>query len=137
MVIAVDFDGTIVEHRYPQIGQDIPFAIETLKELQKQDNKIILWTYRAGEYLDEAVDYCQKRGLHFYAVNSNEPDEEFDARFSSRKIYADVYIDDRNIGGLVSWSEIWQLLNKNTETNSEITQHLNEKGLKSWFRRKK
>lgn len=120
MIIAVDFDGTIVEHKYPQIGKPITFAIETLKELQKQDHIIILWTYRTGKYLDDAVEYCRSKGLEFYAVNSNEPDDKFDIETMSRKIYADVYIDDRNIGGLIPWSEIWQRLNSNIDQNEEI-----------------
>ncbi|MDD4657386.1 MAG: hypothetical protein PHR40_08655, partial [Bacteroidales bacterium] len=74
MFIAIDFDGTIVEHRYPQIGEEIPFAIETLKLIQKElRHNLILWTVREGELLDQAVEYCKKRGLTFYAVNQNEP----------------------------------------------------------------
>ena len=71
MIIAVDFDGTIVEHKYPQIGREIPFAITTLKKLQAERHLLILWSVREGELLDEAVDFCRKRGLEFYAVNSN------------------------------------------------------------------
>ncbi|NJO88922.1 MAG: hydrolase [Chloroflexia bacterium] len=113
MKIAVDFDGTIVEHRYPKIGKPMPFAIETLIELQKQGYELILWTYRAGKFLDEAVEFCRERGLEFYAVNKNSPDETLDETTISRKIYADLYIDDRNIGGFPGWSYIWKLLNKN------------------------
>ena len=71
MIIAVDFDGTIVEHEYPKMGKPIPFAIETLLEIQKDGHKLILWTVRRGEYLQEAVDYCAQRGLHFFAENEN------------------------------------------------------------------
>jgi hydroxymethylpyrimidine pyrophosphatase-like HAD family hydrolase len=113
MRIAVDFDGTIVEHKYPKIGKLMPFAIETLIELQKQGYELVLWTYRAGKYLDEAVEFCRERGLEFYAVNKNSPDEILDECNISRKIYADIYIDDRNIGGFPGWSYIWKLLNKN------------------------
>jgi len=113
MKIAVDFDGTIVEHKYPKIGKPMPFAIETLIELQKQGYELVLWTYRAGKYLNEAVDYCKEKGLEFHAVNKNEPDELLDETILSRKIYADIYIDDRNIGGFPGWSHIWKLLNKN------------------------
>ena len=74
MTIAVDFDGTIVEHRYPAIGREIPFAIDALKLLCAQ-HKIILWTVREGALLDEAVEYCRERGLRFYAVNKNYPEE--------------------------------------------------------------
>ena len=73
MRIAIDFDGTIVEHKYPQIGREIPFAIATLKQLQAERHLLILWSVREGELLDEAVDFCRKRGLEFYAVNSNMP----------------------------------------------------------------
>ena len=76
MVIAVDFDGTIVTHEYPKIGKPIPFAIDTLKRLQQQDHhQLILWSVREGHLLDEAVEYCAKRGLEFYAVNTNYPEE--------------------------------------------------------------
>ncbi|BAX78880.1 BT0820 family HAD-type phosphatase [Labilibaculum antarcticum] len=106
MIIAVDFDGTIVQHKYPEIGSEIPFAIESLIALQKEGHQIILWTYRTGGMLFEAVDYCEKRGLEFYCVNSNYPEEEFDDTIS-RKIYADLYIDDRNFGGLPEWEDIF------------------------------
>ena len=71
MIIAVDFDGTIVEHRYPAIGKELSFAIETIKALQKKQHQIILWTFRVGKELDEAVEFCKKRGVEFYAVNKN------------------------------------------------------------------
>ena len=76
MIIAVDFDGTIVEHRYPAIGQEKEGAIDTLKLLAREGNKLILFTVRDGELLDQAVEYCRRRGLEFYAVNSNTPQNE-------------------------------------------------------------
>ena len=76
MIIAVDFDGTIVEHRYPSIGREIPFAIETLKKLAKEGHRLILWTVREGRLLEEAVLFCRERGLEFYAVNRDYPEEE-------------------------------------------------------------
>ena len=109
MIIAVDFDGTIVEHRYPAIGKELPFAIETIKALQKKQHQIILWTFRSGKELNEAVHYCKKRGIEFYAVNKSYPEEEYDESIS-RKINADLYIDDRNIGGLPGWGEIYHMI---------------------------
>jgi len=106
MIIAVDFDGTIVEHRYPKIGKPIIFAFEALSELQKRKHKLILWTYRYGSELDEAVAFCKERGIEFYAVNGNAPDEKFDPASMSRKIHADIFIDDRNIGGFLGWGAI-------------------------------
>ena len=76
MIIAVDFDGTIVEHRYPRIGEEIPFAVDTLKLLQQEKHRLILWSVREGALLDEAVEWCKARGLEFYAVNKDYPEEQ-------------------------------------------------------------
>jgi hypothetical protein len=108
-IIAVDFDGTIVEHAYPGIGKEMLFAFATLRELQKKGHKLILWTFRAGPLLDEAVEYCRANGVEFYAVNKNFPEEELTVNIS-RKVNADIFIDDRNVGGFLGWSEIWQVL---------------------------
>ena len=119
MIIAVDFDGTIVEHKYPAIGRERLFAFDTLKALQKDHHQLILWTYRSGKELEEAVEFCRKNGVEFYAVNKNYPEEEFDKKTMSRKIHADVYIDDRNVGGLPGWGEIWQMLNPDQQPTLE------------------
>ena len=111
MIIAVDFDGTIVEHAYPKIGRELPFAVDSLKMLQDEGIRLILWTSRYGELLDDAVNYCKARGLEFYAVNRNFPEEQFDSNVS-RKIVADIYIDDRNFGGLPGWGEIYQQISQ-------------------------
>ncbi|MCX6326160.1 MAG: hydrolase [Bacteroidia bacterium] len=108
--IAVDFDGTIVEHEYPEIGKEKLFAFQTLKELNKMGAMLILWTFRTGKELEEAVEFCRKNGVEFYAVNKNYPEEIFDETVS-RKIDADIYIDDKNIGGFPGWSGVWQMLN--------------------------
>ena len=107
--IAVDFDRTIVEDEYPKIGKPIIFAFETLKKLQENGHRLILWTYRKGRMLEEAIKFCEENGVVFYAVNKSFPEEEFDPEYS-RKINADFFIDDRNIGGLKSWGEIYQQL---------------------------
>lgn len=111
MVIAVDFDGTIVEHRYPSIGKELPFAIETLRKLAAEGHRLILWTVREGRCLDEAVEFCRNRGLEFYAVNSNCPEEDKETNGSfARKIKADLWIDDRNLGGLPDWGTIYEMI---------------------------
>ena len=111
MVIAVDFDGTIVEHRYPAIGKELPFAIDTLRQLAAEGHRLILWTVREGQYLDEAVEFCRSRGLEFYAVNRDYPEEEPERnnRFT-RKLKADLWIDDRNLGGLPDWGTIYEMI---------------------------
>lgn len=112
MVIAVDFDGTIVEHKYPQIGKEIPFAIATLKKLQAERHLLILWTVRENDLLEDAVEYCRKRGLEFYAVNANHPDEQVKPNQASpcRKVRADMYIDDCNVGKLPDWGAIYEMV---------------------------
>ncbi len=111
MTIAVDFDGTIVEHKYPAIGREIPFAIETLKKLRDEHHKLILWTVREGRLLDEALAFCRERGLEFYAVNRDYPEEEKERNnHYSRKLKADIFIDDRNLGGLPDWGTIYEMV---------------------------
>ncbi len=107
--VAVDFDGTIVENKFPSIGKPMLFAFETLKAMQQSGILLILWTVRKGKELDEAVEFCRSKGLEFYAINANYPEEEYDDN-ASRKIEADIFIDDRNIGGFIGWSEVWQML---------------------------
>ena len=107
MIIAIDFDGTIVEHKYPEIGRPIPFAIETLLQFQQENHKLILWTVREDDLLQEAIDYCAERGLIFYANNTNYPEE---ITPSPRKLSVDMFIDDRNLGGLPDWGVIYKAI---------------------------
>ena len=111
LIIAVDFDGTIVEDAYPNIGKPIIFAFETLKKLQEDGHRLILWTYRCGEQLEDAIKFCENNGIHFYAVNKSFPEEQYDTD-RSRKIHADLFIDDRNVGGFYGWGEIYQFLSE-------------------------
>ncbi len=130
MKIAVDFDGTIVEDAYPDIGKPMLFAFETLKELHKQKHQLILWTYRSGTELEAAVDFCRENGVEFYAVNNSYPEEIYDTSFS-RKIHAHVFIDDRNLGGFPGWSKVWQMLNGDgsDEAGSELDKEDDKQGI--------
>lgn len=94
-IIAVDFDGTLCKNAWPNIGPANEDVIEYIKECKSQGDKIILWTCRCDERLEEALRWCKVQGLEFDAVNNNVP--EAIARFGgdSRKIYADEYIDDK------------------------------------------
>ena len=88
--IAVDFDGTIVTHEYPKIGTELPFATETLKMLIRDHHKLILWSVREGKLLDEAVEWCRERGVEFWAVNKDYPEESLENNnHFSRKLKAD------------------------------------------------
>jgi hypothetical protein len=99
MIIAVDFDGTIVANCFPDIGSERYGAIEALKRIQQNGNQLILWTCRTDlperAYLDEAVHFCMSRGLIFDAINCNLPNSPFAGLGDSRKVYADFYIDDK------------------------------------------
>lgn len=117
-IIAVDFDGTCVEHNYPAIGMEVEGAVDVLRALNKRGHRIILNTMRSGEKLDAAVKWFRDRKVELWAVNSNPEQEEWT---SSPKVYADLYIDDSALGcpimfidGLrkpvVKWSKVRTLL---------------------------
>lgn len=113
MTIGVDFDGTIVEDKFPEIGKEIPFATDTLKMLIKEHHRLILWTVREGKYLEDAVNWCRERGVEFYAVNRDYPEETTDNnQHFTRKLKADLWIDDRNIGGLPDWGTIYRMVTR-------------------------
>jgi hypothetical protein len=131
LVIAVDFDGTVVEHKYPAIGKEMPFAFTTLKELQKRGHRLILWTYRHGKTLDEAVEYCRKNGVEFYAVNRSFPEENFNPDEVSRKLDCDMFIDDRNVGGFLGWGEIFRIIHP--ESASDMMQRPEDRQKKGLF----
>ena len=131
LIIAVDFDGTIVEDAYPKIGKPRLFAFETLKRLQEDGHRLILWTYRSGLRLEEAVKFCNYYGIQFYAVNKSFPEEQFDYT-KSRKIYADLFIDDRNIGGVLGWGEVYQMI---TNETPNIKKNASKKGLFSFLKK--
>lgn len=106
MILAVDFDGTIVSNCFPEIGEALFGAIESLIALKENGNKLILWTCREDSperfYLEEAIHFCLTRGLTFDAVNENLPESPFYHMGDSRKIYADYYIDDKAL--LPTWN---------------------------------
>lgn len=94
-IIAVDFDGTIVEDKYPEIGSLRRDVLNRLLSAQSVGHKIILWTSRDGEFLQAAVRYCADRGLHFDAINDNIDEVTVLFNNSTRKVYANEYWDDR------------------------------------------
>ena len=137
MIIAVDFDGTIVEDKYPQIGKERPFAVATLKQLMKDGHYLILWTVRKGEKLDDAVKWCEDRGIRFFAVNKDYAYDELDQLHHSRKIKADLFIDDRSVTGLPDWGVIYQLISQKISYEDYLHQKLTgeapRKKRKWWF----
>ena len=95
-VIAVDFDGTLCENKYPKIGKPNTELITQLAEERKKGTAVILFTCRDGQLLKEAVKWCGKQGLNFDRVNDNMPERIRAYKGNTRKISADVYVDDRN-----------------------------------------
>ncbi|MCI6160792.1 MAG: hypothetical protein MR681_05595 [Prevotella sp.] len=140
MVIAIDFDGTIVEHKYPEIGKELPFATDTIKMLIADRHQVILWSVREGKLLQDAVDWCKNRGIEFYAVNKDYPEEDIENNdHFSRKLNADLFIDDRNIGGLPDWGVIYRMVKENRSYMDILKERLGESGdsqkKKHWWNR--
>lgn len=138
MTIAVDFDGTIVEHRYPEIGREIPFATDTLKMLIKEGHRLILWSVREGKLLDEAVEWCRERGVEFYAVNKDYPEEGKEDKNYSRKLKVSMFIDDRNVGGLPDWGIIYKMVTEKKSYRDILLEELGKeeydaKPKRKWF----
>ena len=139
MTIAVDFDGTIVEHEYPAIGKEIPFATETLRMLINDRHQLILWSVREGDLLQEAIDWCHERGVDFYAINRDFPEEDVEKNIHfSRKLKVDLFIDDRNIGGLPDWGTIYRMVSENKTWRDIIRERqpeVSEPPKKKWWQR--
>lgn len=118
MIIAIDFDGTCVEHDYPSVGLDVEGAVDVLKALNGRGHRLILNTMRSGELLDAAVRWFKQRKIELWAVNENPEQRKWT---ESPKVYADIYIDDSALGcpirfidgvrrPVVNWSKVRTLL---------------------------
>ncbi|MBK8772427.1 MAG: hypothetical protein IPM06_18670 [Rhizobiales bacterium] len=94
-IIAVDFDGTVVDHRYPDVGPELPLAVDKLREAAKAGVKLILWTMRSGKELQDAVNWYKERGIDLFGVNKNP--EQF-LWTQSPKAFAHLYVDDAAFG---------------------------------------
>nr|DAE31358.1 MAG TPA: nucleotidase 5'-nucleotidase [virus sp. ctDJ83] len=124
MIIAIDFDGTICNSNYPALGEPMPHAIESVRELHQAGHFLILWTCRQGEQLNEALQWCKQNGLSFHAVNDHNPDNlKFFGGVGGNKVYADVYIDDKNIGGFAGWQRAMELIKESEAPKLEWTKN--------------
>ena len=130
MIIAVDFDGILCEDAFPEIGKPNYSTISTVRQLIDAGHEVILWTSRVGDRLKEAVKWCSDYGLYFCAINENAPNNLARYGTDPRKVYADVYIDDRS---LFFWSKIFgyekQYHSRNTSTQmviDEIIQNISK-----------
>ena len=96
-IYAVDFDGTLCENAWPDIGKPNHSLISTLKKAREKGDKVILWTCRTADRLDDAIAWCKEQGLEFDAVNENLPEIIGQFGTESRKVFANIYIDDKAI----------------------------------------
>lgn len=121
MIIAVDFDGTCVEHDYPDVGLDVEGAVDTLQELNKRGHKLILYTMRSGDKLDKATKWFKDRKIALWGINENPEQHEWT---SSPKPFANIYIDDAALGcpimfidgvrhPVVNWAKVREMLEYN------------------------
>ena len=98
MIIAVDFDGVIVEDKFPDVGEPDMELVNLLNMAYNQGHSVILWTSRVDDKLDTAVETCKKIGLSLTAVNNGDPGNISQYGTDPRKIYADMYLDDKALG---------------------------------------
>lgn len=108
--IAVDFDGTLCEDRFPYIGEPKFHVINAVKKLQELGVKTVLWTCRNGEVLREAVIWCHSIGLHFDAVNENLKEVQQKWGGDTRKVLVDYYLDDKNLGSDYEFTNLRHLI---------------------------
>ncbi len=120
MIIAIDFDGTIVEHKFPYIGRLKPNAVETITRLYHEGHKIIIWTCRTSQRngnfpkdakptIFDVKEFLDENNIPYHTINNNIPEIAFQP---SPKVYADIYIDDKQLGGIPNdWEDIYNLIN--------------------------
>jgi hypothetical protein len=115
MIIAVDFDGTICRGKYPAIDGLKPYAKDVINQLYNEGHYIIVWTCRSGEELEKAVNYMLASGVKFHRINDHNPETVARYGNNSRKVYAHLYIDDKQVGGLPAWNEIYEWIRRMEE----------------------
>lgn len=112
-IIAIDFDGTLVEDKFPFIGEPREWVWSSVKEAQRCGVKIILWTSRDNERLKDAVEFCVSRGLHFDAINDNLDECKVMFNNNTRKVYANEYWDDKAVARFATLQETkeeWRII---------------------------
>jgi hypothetical protein len=110
MTIAIDFDGTLVRDEYPRLGPLQPDALRCVNRLYGDGHYIIIWTCRTGDQLLAAVNHLLALGVKFHRVNSGKPGEVAAYGGEGKKVAADVYVDDRQVGGLPPWRDIYEII---------------------------
>lgn len=123
-IVAIDFDGTLVQEKFPDIGDPIPNMVELCKKINKDPNyKLILWTCREGKQLEDALSWCKNQGISFDAVNDNLEEIKNEWHQNVRKIYCDVYIDDKNLVpyGELDFERVRSICENSTRSKNTIS----------------
>ncbi|PDP77816.1 hypothetical protein [Porphyromonas gingivalis] len=104
MIIAIDFDGTLFQDTYPPVGEVMPGAVSAMQTLRQRGHYLIIWTCRYGEYLTDAVNALLEHGIPFDRINDHNPENirQYGGE-AGKKVYAHLYIDDKNLGGFPGW----------------------------------
>ena len=110
MTVAVDFDGTLHTGNWPEIGAPAPYAIEVMKRLHDDGHRLIIWTCREGKLQTDMINWLLEKGIPFDRINDHLPGSWEEYGYSAQKVFADVYIDDNNLGGLPTWNEIYHII---------------------------
>lgn len=106
MIIAVDFDGVVSASTYPAVGVAHVGAVDALRQLHEEGHRLILWTCREGEDLLRAINWCLDSGIRWDNINCNDRDNIRKYENDTRKVYADLYVDDKQVGGFPGWAEV-------------------------------
>lgn len=112
MIIAVDFDKTLHLGEFPAIGIQVPNAKKVMQQLKRDGHYLIIWTCREGIDLTNAVNWLLENEIPFSRINDHKPHTAEQYGYVARKVYADIYIDDKQIGGLPSWNDIYNYINE-------------------------
>lgn len=117
MILAIDFDGTIVHDQFPSIGNLVEGAKEVINKLYGEGYTIIIWTCRTGIHKAEAVEFLAKNGIKFHRINESSPQNliKYNGK-DTRKVYADLYIDDKGISDLPHWNDIYEIVHERVPT---------------------
>lgn len=110
MIIAVDFDGTLCRDAYPSIGEPMLGAVESMQRLKAEGHYLIIWTCRTGDLLKDAINWLLEHQIPFDRVNDHCPDNVAKYGEGGLKVYADLYIDDKNLGGFCGWWDAMEMI---------------------------
>lgn len=122
MIIAIDFDGTLHTGHWPGIGSPAPYAVEMMQKLKADGHYLIIWTCRELQQQTEMVNWLLEKQIPFDRVNDNVPGQAERYGNNARKVYAHLYVDDKQVGGLPRWDEIYDevcLMESNYKANKD------------------